>query len=87
MAQTLCSLVRQSHFQRVRLGGLSRQEVEELAEAKTGVAVNGIAADTLYQRTEGNPLFVGEIVTSVAPEEIGRDRAWISSIPEAVRDN
>ena len=86
LAQTLGNLVREPHFQRVTLGGLSRQEVGEFVQARAGVSVAETAVDTLYQRTEGNPLFVGEVVSSVNPEEMARDLTWIAAIPEAVRD-
>ena len=36
LVQTLGSLVRESHFQRLRLGGLSRQEVGKLVSARAG---------------------------------------------------
>ena len=84
--QTLGSLVRESHFQRIPLGGLSRQEVGEFVEARAGATIADAAVDTLHQRTEGNPLFVGEVVGSVGPEEMARDQTWTDSIPEAVRD-
>jgi len=72
LAQTLGSLVREENFQRVQLVGLSRQEVGEFVEASSGVAVAEAAVGALHQRTDGNPLFVGEVVGSVSPEEI----AW-----------
>ncbi len=86
LVQTLGSLVRESHFQRVQLGGLSRDEVGEFVTAHAGIKVAGAVVDSVYQRTEGNPLFVGEVVSSVSPEEITRDQDWIASIPEAVRE-
>ena len=86
LAQTLGNLVREDHYQRVQLGGLTRNEVGEFVEARAGIAVADAAVDALHQRTEGNPLFVGEVVGSVTPEEMARDQDWIASIPEAVRD-
>ena len=86
LAQTLGSLVREENFQRIQIAGLTRLEVGEFVEAKAGVAVADAALDALHQRTEGNPLFVGEVVSSVSPEEMGRDQSWIASIPEAVRE-
>ena len=86
LVQTLGSLVREPHFQRVQLGGLSRDEVGEFVEASAGVAVADAAIDSLHRRTEGNPLFVGEVVNSISPEEMVRDQAWIANIPEAVRE-
>ena len=86
LAQTLGSLVREPHFQQVQLGGLSRDEVGEFVEASAGVAVADAAIDSLHRRTEGNPLFVGEVVNSISPDEMVRDQAWITNIPEAVRE-
>ncbi|MEE8464836.1 MAG: LuxR C-terminal-related transcriptional regulator, partial [Dehalococcoidia bacterium] len=86
LVQTLGNLVREPHFLRVQMGGLTRKEVGQFVEARAGVSVADIAVDTLYQRTEGNPLFVSEVVGSVDPEEMGRDQEWIANIPEAVRE-
>ena len=86
LAMTLGSLVREENFQRIQLSGLSRQEVGEFIEARAGVAVAGAAIDSLHQRTEGNPQFVGEVVSSVGPEEMTQNQDWIASIPEAVRE-
>ncbi|PKB63685.1 MAG: hypothetical protein BZY80_06015 [SAR202 cluster bacterium Io17-Chloro-G2] len=87
LAQTLGSLVREDNFQRVRLAGLSRREVGEFVEARVGVAVSDAAVETLHRRTEGNPLFVGEVVSSVSPEELVHDQTWITGIPDAVRES
>ena len=86
LAQTLGSLVREEHFRRIQLSGLSRHDVGEFVEARAGIAIAEATIDTLYQRTEGNPLFVGEVVGSVGPEEIAREQTWITNIPEAVRE-
>lgn len=84
LAQTLGSLVREEHFRRIQLSGLSRHDVGEFVEARAGIAIAEATIDTLYQRTEGNPLFVGEVVGSVGPEEIAREQTWITNIPEAI---
>ncbi len=68
------------------VGGLSRHDLGEFVEARAGIAIAEATIDTLYQRTEGNPLFVGEVVGSVGPEEIAREQTWITNIPEAVRE-
>ena len=66
--------------------GLSRQEVGEFVQARSGVTIADAVIDTLHHRTEGNPLFVGEVVGSVGQEEMVRDQNWIASITEAVRE-
>ena len=53
--RVLGNLARESHFQRMQLGGLSLQETGELVQAGSGVAVTDDAVSTLYGRTEGNP--------------------------------
>jgi DNA-binding CsgD family transcriptional regulator/tetratricopeptide (TPR) repeat protein len=86
LVETLGALVREDRITRVFLGGLDRQEVGELLEARTGIAIGSDAVDALHHRTDGNPLFVGEIVGSVTPEEMAQGLTWIDRIPEVVRD-
>ena len=86
LSQALGSLVREENFHRVQLTGLSRQEVGEFVDGRAGTAVADAVVDTLYQRTAGNPLFVGEVINSVSPEELGQNQDWVASIPEAVRE-
>ncbi|MCH7737872.1 MAG: AAA family ATPase [Chloroflexi bacterium] len=82
----LGNLARENHFQRMQLGGLSQQETGELVEAGSGVTVTEDAVSTLYRRTEGNPLFVGEVVAAVGLQVITRDSNWTASIPTAIRE-
>ena len=86
LAQTLGSLVRENNFHRVPLAGFSREEVSDFVKARAGVTVPEAAVDSLHQRTEGNPLFVGEVVSAVSPEEMSRNQDWLAGIPQAVRE-
>jgi len=86
LSQTLGNLVRERHFRRVQLGGLTQQEVGEFVEASKGVTLPGDALETIHSRTEGNPLFVNEVVELINPEQITEDRAWADIIPEGVRE-
>lgn len=86
LVDTLGTLVHEDRIVRVFLGGLNRQEVGELLESRTGIAVGEEAVDALHKRTDGNPLFVGEIVGSVTPEEMTQGLTWIDRIPGVVRD-
>ena len=45
----------------------------------------GLAA-TIHQRTEGNPLFVREIIGMLAREGLEKNQDYLTSIPEGVRD-
>ena len=86
LAQTLGNLVRERHFRRVQLGGLTQQEVGEFVEASKGVTLPGDALRTIHSRTEGNPLFLNEVVDLIDPEQIMENRAWADIIPDGVRD-
>jgi DNA-binding CsgD family transcriptional regulator/tetratricopeptide (TPR) repeat protein len=86
LAQTLGSLVRENNFHRVSLAGFSREEVGDFVKARAGVTVPEASVDSLHQRTEGNPLFVGEVVSAVSPEEMSRNQDWLAGIPQAVRE-
>ena len=82
LTQTLGSLVRETNFHRLALAGLSREEFGEFVEASAGITVSESAVGSLHQRTEGNPLFVGEVVRSVSPEEMGRNQDWVEDRSE-----
>ena len=86
LSQALGNLVREQHFRRIQLGGLTQQEVAQYVEANSGVMIQGGAAELVHRRTEGNPLFVGEIVRLLRPAEMTEDQAWAETIPEGVRD-
>ena len=86
LRQTLGSLVRENNFHEVTLTGLSREEVGEFVAARAGVTVSEAVVDSLHERTEGNPLFVGEVVSSVSPEEIDQNQDWVARIPQVVRE-
>ena len=86
MSQTLGSLMREQLFRRIQLGGLTQQEVSEFAELSAGVALPDNALDLVHRRTEGNPLFVNEIVRLLSQGEVATDRGWAASVPEGIRD-
>ena len=81
LTRTLGGLVREDLFRRVELTGLTRQEVGEFISTRSGVAIPEETVDALHQRTDGNPLLVGEVVGSVSAEQMAQDRAWLDSIP------
>jgi ATP/maltotriose-dependent transcriptional regulator MalT len=86
LSQTLGNLVRERHYRRVQLDGLTQQEVGEFVEASKGVTLPDDALETVHRRTEGNPLFVTEVVELIDPGKITENRAWANIIPEGVRD-
>ena len=84
--QALGNLVRERSFQRLQLRGLSPQEVRQFAETITGTTVSADLVEAVHARTEGNPLFVKEVVRLNAQEGLERSQEIGIRIPEGVRD-
>ena len=86
LTRTLSGLVRHP-VARFSLEGLSEAEVERLIELTTGeVPGRGLVA-AVWEKTEGNPLFVGEVIRLLTGEELlGRPPGlWRLAVPESVR--
>jgi DNA-binding SARP family transcriptional activator/tetratricopeptide (TPR) repeat protein len=84
---TLAELSRASVTHRIRLAGLSELEVGRLAEVTAQTAPPKQLVAELHAETEGNPLFVSEIVRLLAAE--GRLEAAAAGgipIPETIRE-
>jgi DNA-binding CsgD family transcriptional regulator len=86
LSRAMGDLIRARSFQRVDLVGLSQSEVQEFIANVSGVSPSSNIINAVYARTEGNPLFLGEIVGQMRPEELESGDALESSIPEGVRD-
>jgi predicted ATPase len=84
----LAELSREPIMRRLSLGGLSEPEVAQYLELTASAASSPVLAATLYEKTEGNPLFIGEIVRLLAVEadrSTSRDAPQLA-IPQSVRD-
>jgi class 3 adenylate cyclase len=77
LANMLAELRRQPGVARVALGGLDADAVADLVDATGGDA--GIAA-AVYDETEGNPFFVGEVLRHFA------ETGSAGGVPEGVRE-
>ena len=92
LAETLAELTREGLFPRVVLRGLSQEDVGRFIEVATGVTPTTGLAQSVYIRTEGNPLFVTEVVRLLVQEgELATGLAehrdsWTVRIPEGVRE-
>jgi tetratricopeptide (TPR) repeat protein len=92
LSQTLGELTRERLFQRVLLRGLSPEDVGRFIELASGLAPPSGLVETVYRQTEGNPLFVTEVVRLLVQEgELSAARArqrdsWTVRIPEGVRE-
>jgi DNA-binding SARP family transcriptional activator len=90
LAATLAELAREPVTQRIELHGLGAMDIARYIELNTGTAPADEVVATIYSETEGNPLFVGEVVRLLASEgSIGDlDSRALSSlgIPQGVRE-
>jgi len=96
LSATLAELRRVSTFGRVTLRGLDIDEVRRMLESITGEDVLWRLAEAVYRQTEGNPLFVQEVVRYLAEEGLisreegrwrtARETSLEMGIPEGLRD-
>ncbi|MFB3097343.1 MAG: AAA family ATPase, partial [Dehalococcoidia bacterium] len=91
LAETLGELTRERLFQRVLLRGLSQQDVGRFIEVAAGVDPPSGLVGAVHTQTEGNPLFVTEVVRLLVQEgeltqESGPRDSWTVRIPEGVRE-
>jgi tetratricopeptide (TPR) repeat protein len=87
LAATLAELLRHPDTRRLPLGGLSEQEVASFIDLTAGVAPPAGVAAKVHAETEGNPLFVGEVVRLLAEEGLLERPAaiWDVGVPQGVR--
>ena len=96
LSETLAALRREQFFQRVLVRGLPKEDVLALMSTLGEQEVPADFVKAIYRETEGNPLFVEEILKHLVEEgrlnlESGQ---WVSStggvpqldIPEGIRD-
>ena len=96
LSASLAELRRLPHFGRVLLRGLNADEVRRMLSGIAGQDVPWGLAEAVHRQTEGNPLFVQEVVRYLAEEGIieregGRWRAKNDTpvemrIPDGLRD-
>jgi tetratricopeptide (TPR) repeat protein len=96
LSAALAELRRLPHFGRVLLRGLNADEVKRMLSGIAGQDVPWGLAEAVHRQTEGNPLFVQEVIRYLAEEGIiereeGRWRARSDTpvemrIPDGLRD-
>jgi DNA-binding CsgD family transcriptional regulator len=89
LAPALAALAREPGCRRMTLRGLRRPDVARLIEQTTGQAPSERLAGAVWQETDGNPFFVGEVARLLAdegaldnPEAVLARHPWV---PESVR--
>jgi DNA-binding CsgD family transcriptional regulator/tetratricopeptide (TPR) repeat protein len=91
LSETLGELRRERPLQRVLLRGLSRQEVGHFIAVATGLAPFPALVEAVYAQTEGNPLFLTEMVRFLVQEGAIEPERFLASsqpmgLPEGIRD-
>ncbi len=86
LSRSLGTLIREQLFQSVELKGLNQHEVGQLAEATRGESLERSLLEAVHGRTEGNPLFVAEVVRLLEREGDGDGSGWDVRIPLGIRD-
>ena len=89
LTTTLAELLREPVTRRLSLAGLGELDVASFIEQISGQAPPEQLTDEIHRVTEGNPLFVGEIVrllvTEGALDHVTATSAWQRPIPEGVK--
>ena len=89
LAQSLDALDRRGLLQRVSLSGHTQSDVARLIEVTAGVSPPEDFVEAVHTQTEGNPLFITEVVRLLMQEgDLTADSGatWTVRIPEGVRE-
>ena len=92
LSKSLGELTRERLFQRVLLRGLDREDVGRFIELASGMTPPRGMVEAVHRQTEGNPLFVTEVVRllvqegELTQEKAGQRDSWSVRIPEGVRE-
>ncbi len=89
LASTVRELARQRVTRRLHIGGLAERDVARFIELSAGIAPPAGVVAAVYEETEGNPLFVGEVVRLLADEgrleTVASEPSWHLRIPQSAR--
>jgi tetratricopeptide (TPR) repeat protein len=90
LTPALGELARAHPPRRIVLGGLTRSEVGRYIAMTAGVDPDAALVDAVHHKTEGNPLFLGEVVRLLGAEgrleRFGEEPAGDLTIPREVRE-
>jgi predicted ATPase len=92
LSETLAELTREQPLQRLSLHGLHREDIRSFFEMTTDVTPPQTLVEMVHTQTEGNPLFLTEVVRlliqegELAPERLRQRQGVSLRIPEGVRE-
>jgi DNA-binding SARP family transcriptional activator/tetratricopeptide (TPR) repeat protein len=87
----LADLRRDRLLTQIDIAGLAQPETVELIRVRTGVTPSRVFSEALHEETEGNPLFIEEIVrhlvdAGVQPQQAGAHELQRFGLPEGVKE-
>lgn len=89
-AMILADLVREPNCRKIALHGWRRDQVVQFVTLATGRAQPPALIDALFDETDGNPFFVGEVTRLLAAEgqfgSVPPDTVRRTRVPDGVRD-
>ncbi|MCH8235400.1 MAG: AAA family ATPase [Chloroflexi bacterium] len=89
---TLGDLARERLYERVLLRGLTEHDISRFIEIAAGFTAPAELSATVHRHTEGNPLFVTEVIRDLVQsgelteEKVSGRSTWSVRIPEGVRE-
>jgi DNA-binding SARP family transcriptional activator/tetratricopeptide (TPR) repeat protein len=90
LAEALVELRRQRFTRSLHLVGLSEADVGSFVSSATGFEPTTDLVRALHRATDGNPLFIGEVVRLLTSEEalasITDTESWRRTLPEGVKE-
>jgi DNA-binding SARP family transcriptional activator len=86
LSSALAELVREPVTRTLLLGGLGEADVARFIELTTSRLAPAAVVEALHAETEGNPLFVGEIVRLLAAEGGLEEPAPRLAVPQTLRE-
>jgi tetratricopeptide (TPR) repeat protein len=90
LAETIGELVREQHAARIVLRGIDKEDVARFIELSAAVTPPDGLVTAVLRETDGNPLFVSEVVRLLVAEgrldRIEEGASWTMTIPEGVRE-
>ncbi|MDP6514056.1 MAG: AAA family ATPase, partial [SAR202 cluster bacterium] len=92
LVETLGELIRETLFERVRLHGLTSDDVQRFIEMTSDINPTDSLVQAVHGQTDGNPLFVTEVVRLLAqegdltPAQVRERDSWEIRVPEGVRE-
>ena len=92
LSETLGELTRERPLQRLLLHGLNRDDITRFMEVTTGSVPSPALVEAVYAQTEGNPLFLTEMVRLLVqegpfvPEHLQPSQSVTIGIPAGIRE-